>query len=49
MSEAISSGENPKKVWDEKAGLSLTESGTAHTYFWIYDNFYTCVMSKISN
>lgn len=49
MTQAISDGEDPKKVWDEKAGLDLVESGTAHTYFWVYDNFLTKVKTCVSN
>lgn len=49
MTEHISEGEDPKKVWDEKVGLDLVESGTSHTYFWVYDNFLTKIKTAVSN
>lgn len=49
MTDSISDGEDPKKVWDEKVGLDLVESGISHTYFWIFDNFLTKVKVGMSN
>lgn len=32
-----------KKTWDEHAGIELVEAATAHSYFWMINNFYKFV------
>ncbi len=38
-----------KEAWDQYAGLELVESGIAHTYLWIYQNFYEKIYLKTKN
>lgn len=38
-----------KEAWDQYAGLELVEAGIAHTYLWIYQNFYEKIYLKTKN
>jgi len=38
-----------KEAWDHYAGLELVEAATAHTYLWIYQNFYEKIYLKTKN
>ena len=49
LTNGISEGTNPKEVWDTQAGLALTEASTAHTYFWIYENFFMRIYNSTNN
>ncbi len=49
LAKGISEGLSPKDAWDHYAGLELVEAGTAHTYLWIYQNFYEKIYLKTKN
>ena len=34
---------NMKKTWDEHAGIELVEAATAHSYFWMVNNYHKFV------
>ena len=40
---------SPKDAWDHYAGLELVEAGTAHSYLWMYQNFYEKIYLKTKN
>lgn len=39
MGQLMGEGKSMKEAWDYHAGIQLAESGIAHTYYWIYQNF----------
>ena len=49
MATLVGEGINFKDVWNNYAGIILTEASLAHTYFWVYQNFYRHIYNRTEN
>ncbi len=49
LGELSAEGIDAKEAWDYHSGIVLTEAAVAHTYYWIYQNFFRSIYFRTEN
>jgi acyl-CoA oxidase len=49
LAELTGEGIEPKEAWDYHSGIVLTEAAVAHTYYWIFQNFFRSIYFRTEN